>query len=213
MASFLVDWLTVFIVASLAMVSPGPNTAITLKHSLLHSRRAGVWSAAGVAAGNFVHVVFSLLGVAVIVSQSILLFNALKWLGVAYLIYLGIRSLMAKRQEPEGPVGAREGTERLGAFRAAYASFLVSALNPKVTLFYLVLFTQVIEPGTPLAARVVYGLTAVALAFGWYGLVALVVSHRAVRNRFHAAAHWLEHATGAILVALGLRLAFTRSNA
>ncbi len=212
MAEFLVDWLTVFVVASLAMISPGPNTAITLRHSLLHSRRAGMWAAAGVAAGNFVHVVFSLLGVAVVVSQSILLFNTLKWVGVAYLIYLGARSLMAKKQETEDPVEARGEIERLGVSRAVYASFLASVLNPKVTLFYLVLFTQVIEPGTPLSARAVYGLTAVALAFGWYGLVALFVSHRAVRDRFHAAAHWIERATGAILVALGLRLAFSRSN-
>lgn len=71
------------------MISPGPNYAVTLKHSLLGSRHAGVWSAVGVAAGNLIHVIFSLLGMAVIVSHSVLLFNVLKWLGAAYLVYLG----------------------------------------------------------------------------------------------------------------------------
>jgi len=77
MTAFLADWLTVFVVAGFVMVSPGPNYAVTLKHGLLHSQRAGIWSAA-TPAGNLVHIVLSLLGIAVIVSQSILLFNALK---------------------------------------------------------------------------------------------------------------------------------------
>jgi RhtB (resistance to homoserine/threonine) family protein len=212
--AFLADWLTVFVVAGLAMVSPGPNYAVTLKHSLLHSRHAGIWSAVGVAAGNLVHVVLSLLGIAVVVSQSILLFNALKWFGAAYLIYLGLKSLRAGRYDATGPAEAGEAGEALGmgAIRAFRSSFLVSVLNPKVTLFYLVLFTQVVEPGTPLLFRVVYGLTAVALSFGWYALVALFVSHGAIKDRFAAVAHWVERATGAVLIALGIRLAFSRSN-
>jgi threonine/homoserine/homoserine lactone efflux protein len=90
--------------------------------------------------------------------------------------------------------------------------FLVGALNPKVTLFYLVLFTQVVEPGTPATARVVYGLSAVALSLGWYALVALLVSHGAIKDRFRAVAHWVERATGAVLVALAIKLAFSRAS-
>jgi threonine/homoserine/homoserine lactone efflux protein len=100
----------------------------------------------------------------------------------------------------------------VGVARALRSGFLVSVLNPKVTLFYLVLFTQVVEPGTPLLARAVYGLTAVAPSFGWYALVALFVSHGAIRDRFRAVAHWVERATGAVLIALGVRLAFSRSS-
>lgn len=207
MTAFIADWLTVLVVAGLAMVSPGPNYAVTLKHGFLGSRRAGIWSAAGVAAGNLVHVVLSLLGLAVVVSRSILLFNALKWFGAAYLVYIGVRALSAKSSYEEEP----GGDEVAGVARAFRSSFLVSVLNPKVTLFYLVLFTQVVEPGTPLLARVVYGLTAVALSFGWYALVALFVSHGAIKDRFRAAAHRVERATGAVLIALGVKLAFSRS--
>jgi len=210
--AFLADWLTVFVVAGLAMVSPGPNYAVTLKHSLLGSRRSGVWSAVGVAAGNLLHVVLSLLGLAVIVSQSILLFSALKWFGAAYLVYLGVRGLLARGYDEEETGTAESGEDRgVSVARAFRSSFLVSVLNPKVTLFYLVLFTQVVDPGTPLPVRLVYGLTAVALSFGWYALVALFVSHRTIRDRFRAVAHWVERATGAVLVALGVRLAFSRA--
>ena len=74
------------------------------------------------------------------------------------------------------------------------------------------LFTQVVEPGTPLLARVVYGLTAVALSFGWYALVALFVSHGAIKERLRAIAHWVGRATGTVLVVLGVRLAFSRAS-
>jgi RhtB (resistance to homoserine/threonine) family protein len=208
---FLAGWLTVFVVSGLAMISPGPNYAVTVKHGLLHSRRAGIWSAAGVAAGNLVHVVFSLLGLAMVVSQSIILFGVLKWFGAAYLIYLGLKSLTASRQEADEGAEIRESAATSVA-RVLRSSFLVSVLNPKVTLFYLVLFTQVVEIGTPLIARVVYGFTAVALSFGWYALVALFVSTAPIKRRFDAVAHWIERLTGAVLILLGIRLALARSS-
>jgi threonine/homoserine/homoserine lactone efflux protein len=184
MTSFLEDWMTVFVVASLGMISPGPNFVITIKNSLLHSRLAGMWTAVGVAVGNLVHVVFSLLGIAVIVSQSILLFNTLKWFGVAYLAYIGLKSLLARREDVEELMqSGRHDTRQMGSLRALWVSFWVSLLNPKVTLFYLVLFTQVVEPETPLLFRIV-----------------------------GAVAHWVERATGAILIVLGARLAFSRTN-
>jgi RhtB (resistance to homoserine/threonine) family protein len=213
MSPFLEDWMTVFVVSTLGMVSPGPNFVITIKNSLLHSRLAGMWTAVGVAAGNLVHVVFSLLGIALIVSQSILLFNALKWFGVAYLAYIGLKSLSARREDVEEVMQSRhEDVREMGSSQALWVSFWVSVLNPKVTLFYLVLFTQVVEPGTPLVFRIVYGLTAVVLSFVWYALVALVVSHEVVRESFRAVGHWVERATGAILILLGIRLAFSRTS-
>jgi len=212
MDSFLQNWITVFVVSTIGMVSPGPNFVITVKNSLLHSRLAGMWTAVGVAAGNLVHVVFSLLGIALIVSQSILLFNTLKWFGVAYLAYIGLKALLARREDMEEVMQGRHDAREMGSSRALWVSFWVSLLNPKVTLFYLVLFTQVVEPGTPLLFRLVYGLTAVVLSFVWYALVALAVSHAAVRDRFRAVAQRVERTTGAILLVLGARLAFSRTN-
>lgn len=213
LSAFLTGWLTVAVVSGLAMISPGPNYAVTLKHSLLYSRRAGVCTAVGVAAGNLLHVLLSLLGLAVIVSQSVLAFNVLKWVGAAYLLYLGVRSLVgSQRHEAETATDTRRSGLDLGSRRAVWSSFWVSALNPKVTFFYLVLFTQVVEPGTPLLVRVTYGLTAVALSFGWYTLVALFVSTAPVKRRFDSVSRWIEHATGAVLILLGIRLALTRTS-
>ncbi len=211
--AFIAGWLTVIIVSGLAMVSPGPNYAVTLKHSLLHSRGTGVYTAVGVAAGNFLHVILSLLGLAVVVSQSVLAFNLLKWFGVAYLVYLGLKSLGARKYEVDAATETQAEQGGIGAYRAIWSSFLVSALNPKVTLFYLVLFTQVVESDTPLLFRFVYGITAVALSFGWYALVAIFVSTAPVKRRFDAVSHWIERVTGAVLILLGIRLALAKSSA
>jgi threonine/homoserine/homoserine lactone efflux protein len=100
----------------------------------------------------------------------------------------------------------------MGALAAVRSGIFTSLLNPKVTLFFLALFTQVVRPETPLLAKAVYGLTVVGIEFGWFALVALLVSTRTVKRRFDAVSHWIERATGALLVALGVRLAFSKAS-
>lgn len=206
----LADWLSVLVVGCLAVIAPGPNLAMTLRNSLGYSRAAGVLTAVGLAAGNLVHATYCLIGIGLVISRSIVLFDAIKWLGAAYLIYIGIRSLGAKPHADDSHEGGRaSGMSRAAAVRSG---FLTNLLNPKVTLFFLALFTQIIEPGTPFPARVLYGLTMVGLEFGWFAVVALIVSRRAVRRRFLRVSHWVERATGAVLIALGVRLAFARGS-
>lgn len=214
MTTFLAGWLTVFVVGCLAVMSPGPNMAMTLKNSLAYSRRAGAYTAAGLALGDAVHVCYCLVGIAVVISQSILLFNVVKWAGAAYLVYVGLRSLLARKRRPveagdDAGGGPGRGMSPLSAVRSG---FLTSLLNPKVTLFFLALFTQVISPGTPLLAKAAYGLTVVGVEFGWFALVALFVSSAPVKRRFEAVSHWFERVTGAFLIALGVRLAFSRAS-
>ncbi|NEQ26008.1 MAG: LysE family transporter, partial [Microcoleus sp. SIO2G3] len=90
------EWLTVFSVALLVIIGPGPNFVMTVRNSLSHSRRAGVLTALGLALGDLIHVGFWLIGLGVLISRSILLFNTLKWLGAAYLIYIGIQAFRAR---------------------------------------------------------------------------------------------------------------------
>ena len=206
--SFWAEWATVAFVGLLAVASPGPNQAMTIRNSLA-SRRAGVMTAIGVALGTAVHAFYCILGIAVVVAQSIALFSMLKYAGAAYLIYIGIRSLRARRRDR---LGEAAPPDPIGATAAFFSGLLTDVLNPKVTLFFLALFTQVIRPDTPLAAQIVYGATMVALEFLWCAALALVVGHRRVRARFERIAHWIERAMGGVLVALGLRLAFARAS-
>ena len=202
------EFLTVALIHLLAVASPGPDFAVVVRESVAHGRRAGIWTAFGVGSAIFLHVGYSLLGIGLIVSQSIVLFNLLKYLAAAYLLYIGIKALRSKPSAaaPEG--AAQPLLERTP--KAAYvAGFMTNGLNPKATLFFLSLFTVVINPHTPLAVQAGYGVyLAVATAL-WFCLVAMLFSQQRVRAGFARMGHWFDRTMGAVLVALGVKIAFT----
>jgi len=199
--------LTVCIIGFFVVMTPGPNMAIVIKNSLSHSRRAGVYTAAGLVLGNMVHITYCLVGIGVLISQSILVFNIIKWLGAAYLVYLGVKSL---RAQPDTGI-ARYGTgPKLSGAAALRTGFFTDLLNPKATLFYLALFTQIVRPDTPLYAQIVYGVAIAVLEFGCFSLLAAVIGHDLVVRRVEAFGHWIERCTGVILIALGIRVAFEK---
>lgn len=207
--TFLSAWFTVLVVSLLAVVTPGPDFALTLRNSLAYSRRAGVYTAVGVGLGNLVHATYSLVGVGLIVSQSIVLFSMVKGAGAVYLIYIGCKSLRAKRTSSTAT--HLQPRCDISRWRAFCIGFLGNLLNPKATLFFLALFTQILQPSTPLVAQIVYGSTVAFLAAAWFTVVALAVSHPAFKQRIMAWSHWLERLTGAVLIALGLRLAIAEN--
>jgi threonine/homoserine/homoserine lactone efflux protein len=138
------------------------------------------------------------------------LFNLLKWLGAAYLIYIGCKSLKAKKQSYK--ISDLQTAKKIDYWVAFRMGLLGDVLNPKATLFFLALFTQIIDPVTPMVAQVVYGITIVLIALVWYNLVAITISHQIIKNALHAVLHWIERLTGAILIVLGLRLAIAKAN-
>lgn len=202
------EFLTVALVHLLAVASPGPDFAIVVRESVAFGRRAGIFTALGVGSGILVHVAYSLLGIGLIVSQSIVLFNALKWLAAAYLLYIGIRALRAK---PAGPASAEPGLDECARSpRAAFiAGFVTNGLNPKATLFFLSLFTLVIDPHTPLAVQAGYGVYLALATALWFCLVALLFSQQGVRAGFARLGHWFDRLMGVVLVGLGVKLAFS----
>ncbi|ALM09720.1 MAG TPA: amino acid transporter [Candidatus Peribacter riflensis] len=204
------QFLAVAVIHFLALISPGPDFAMISRSSLVYSRRSGIYSALGLALGILVHVTYSLVGIGLIISQSILLFSIIKYFGAGYLIYIGIKSLRARRvhQTAKDP----EAVDRhLPALAALRVGFLTNVLNPKVTLFFLGLFTQVIRPDTPLWLQVLYGLWMSLVTFLWFAFVASVLSHSIIRRRFVAVQHIVERVCGGLLIALGVRVAVDQS--
>ena len=202
------EFLTVALIHLLAVASPGPDFAVVVRESVTHGRKAGTYTAMGVGSAIFVHVGYSLLGIGLIVSQSIVLFNALKWAAAAYLLYIGFKALRARpANASDAPIKVAVG-ERTA--RGAFTSgFVTNGLNPKATLFFLSLFTVVINPHTPLWVQAGYGVY-LAVATGlWFCMVARLFSQERVRAGFARMGHWFDRAMGAVLVALGLKLAFT----
>jgi len=206
---YLSDWLTLFVAAAIAIITPGPDFAVTLRNSLGHSRRAGLFTALGIALGLVIHGGYSVLGVGVLLVRSATVFTAVKWLGAAYLVWLGAQALRAMPAAapdaalPEGPLSG-PGLTPWGALRSG---FLTNLLNPKAPPFFLAVFTQVVSPGTPQGVQAAYGATIVITGLVWFSLLAWLISSRQVRGTLRAVSHWLERATGVVLIGLGARLA------
>lgn len=202
------EFFTVALIHLLAVASPGPDFAIVVRESVAFGRRIGLFTALGVGVGILVHVAYSLLGIGLIVSQSLVLFNALKWLAAAYLLYIGIKALRARPAGEQAPVA--QGLLAQRSPRAAFVTgFITNGLNPKATLFFLSLFTVVINPHTPLTVQAGYGAYLALATAVWFCLVALLFSQARVRAGFARMGHWFDRLMGVVLVALGVKLAFS----
>lgn len=196
----------------LAVISPGPDFAMVLRNSILYSRRVGILAAVGLACGIMLHITYSLLGVGLIISQSIVLFNLLKLLGAAYLIYVGFKSLLSKKEPVNEVLNTKEPKlKHISDFQAIKMGFLTNALNPKATLFFLALFTQVINPLTPIGIKLIYGAEMTFATFAWFAFVALILTHRHVNKVFVKVRFQLEKVFGAVLIALGIKVALGAS--
>lgn len=201
---YLNEFLLVALVHLLAVISPGPDFAVVIRNSVSAGRQAGLMTALGIGIGIFLHVAYSLLGIGIIVSQSVWLFNLLKLVAGAYLLYIGIKAL---RSRPQPVPDLALHTSVLTPRKAFRMGFITNGLNPKATLFFLSVFTLVISPQTPTLVQAGYGVYLAVATSVWFCLVALLFSQSAVRRGFARMGHWFDRLMGALLVGLGLHLA------
>jgi RhtB (resistance to homoserine/threonine) family protein len=208
---YLTQFITVIIVHFLAVASPGPDFLIVTKQSITSGRKIGMLTSLGVAIGILVHVTYCLLGIGLIISKSILIFNTIKYIGAMYLIYIGIKALRAKRKNPVTEVTNTTNTsvKQTTPWQAVQTGFLVNALNPKATLFFLALFTQVIDPQTPIFIQMLYGIEMFLATFIWFLVVAMAFSNHHMKQKISRIEHWIDRVSGAVLIALGIKIALS----
>ena len=210
MTSYWSEFLLVALAHLVAVASPGPDFAMVLRQSITHGRRPAVWTSVGIGTGIFLHVAYSLLGIGLLVRSSVLAFNILKWLGAVYLAWIGQKALRAKpfaNGETQNATAAGGAPATPGRRAAFVTGFLTNALNPKATLFFVALFSVVINPRTPVLIQCGYGVWMALATMGWFTLVSLFFSQERVRAAFLRSGHWFERTMGVILLALGVRLA------
>ncbi len=205
------DWtefLTIAIAHLLAVASPGPDFAIVTKQSVTAGTRVGIWTSFGVGAGILVHVTYCVLGVALLLSQSPALFNSMKLVAAFYLFYLGVQSIRASLK-PDAAL-SNEGEVIIEARRAFWSGFLTNGLNPKATLFFLALFTVVIDSNTPVKTQIFYGLYLSLATFTWFAMLSSILGRQSVREFMMKAGNWFERGMGALLIGLAIQIALTR---
>lgn len=193
-------------VTALAVVSPGPDFAMTVRNAVRHGRRLGLATVLGIGCGVMVHVTYTLLGVGFLVARFAWLLETVRYLGAAYLIWVGCSALLAPAGEPDCP---RSPDGAIPArFGAAFGNgFFCNLLNPKTVLFFLALFTQVVEPATPAWTRVGIGLYIVLAHLAWFSFVVLVLTSRRAGDVFGRWRRNVERAVGGCLACLGIALA------
>lgn len=201
--------LTVALVHFLAVVSPGPDFIMVTRNSLVYSRKAGVFTAIGLGFGILVHIIYSLIGVGVLISQSIVLFSIVKYVGALYLIYIGVKSLVAKKSNLT--LQNQPKLREISRVEAIEMGFLTNATNPKATLFFLSLFTLLIEPTTPVLVKLFMSAEMFLVTVLWFMFVAFVISHQLIKSKLDKIRHLVERFVGVVLIALGIKLALSTS--
>ena len=207
----IVDFPAFLAVAVVLIVTPGPDTALTIRNALLGGRRGGLLTALGVSSGQAVWALATSVGLAALLAASEPVFVALRLAGAAYLVYLGLHSLWAavRRRSHALPDGAEPGAGLTP--RAAYRQGVLSNLgNPKMAVFFTSLLPQFASGGSAFAGLLALGLVFSLLTLVWLGAYAVAVAGAGRLLRRPALRRALDAATGAVLVALGLRLAAER---
>ncbi len=198
---------TVTLIHLLALISPGPDFIVACRNALTYSRKTGIWTAVWFWLGIAVHIFYSLAGLALIISQSILVFNVIKYLWAGYLMYIGIKSIFSKSSTID--LGENNKKDDISYLAAIKMWFLTNVLNPKATLFFLSLFTMVISPETP---RFIMGILWAIMIINtmlWFSLVAIFLSQQRIRWMFERFQSPFNKTLGGLLVALWIKVALT----
>ena len=230
------DNLLLFVpMAAILVMLPGPDFALIAKISLMNGRPQGQAAAVGVALGICVHTSAAMLGISAIIAQSVLWFSILKYVGAAYLVWLGIQALRAGQragqpvsaavvktvQQPQASANVRADAaspaQRLSLRQWLHffgQGFLTNALNPKAVLIFLTLLPQFMDPHAPLAPQfLTLGSIMSGLCLFWYVPLAYMlgrIRHIFETSRFQK---WMQRCTGLVFIAFGLKLATAHAGA
>ncbi len=187
-----------------AMVSPGPDFILVARNAVSYPRRQALATALGIVAGCFVHATYCILGLAIIIAKSVLLFSVIKYIGATYLVYIGLKGLFSRCGELEKVVEPRKSLTVRTAF---IEGLLCNVLNPKLALFLLSLFTQFLSPSANIVEKIVVALVFVTeSALYWPALVCLLQS-TAVRDLLARVRSGVDKVCGVLLIYLGVRVA------
>jgi RhtB (resistance to homoserine/threonine) family protein len=187
----------------LAAISPGPAFVVITRIAVSQSRRAALATGLGAASGALVWASLASLGVHLLLSQAVWLYGALKLVGGAYLLWLGIQAW----RHAEAPLStAGDGAPAMSVERAWRVGLLTNLSNPKVIVFFGSIFVTLFEPGTPIWVWLAALVIVAANESLWFCLLALLFSSGPAQSLYRRAKTVIERVTGAAMVVFGLRL-------
>jgi len=204
---------TFVFVATLLVMSPGPNGFLIAKTVPTSGRRAGFANIAGFVTAFFLHGLLAVLGISILLVNSAMAFSIVKFIGAAYLCWIGFKALYSAIMGAPTVIAAAPARRRRTLLRAYAEGFITNALNPKVSMFYLAAFPQFITIGEASAASsflLVFLHTMVAAI--WFSAMVLLFSKLTSISQSGRFQRWLKGVTGVVFIGFGLKLATVRPN-
>jgi len=204
---YLPNLLTVITIYFIACVSPGPDMAMTVRNTLRYSHKIAMIGVLGTTCGMMMHLTYTFLGVEILVNEFPWLQEVFKYVGAAWLMYIGYKSLMTKVTVSDN----LEDNQPVQSIRPAQIfrlSFFTNALNPFVILLFIGIISNEIDIDTPYWIQGVFAVTMVIVGFAWFTFLALCFSYKPIKNTFVRMGPWLDRVTGAILILFAIKLAF-----
>ncbi|MEN4911856.1 LysE family translocator [Erwinia amylovora] len=191
----------------LGMLSPGPDFFLIVKNAARYRRSAAMMSALGVNCAVATHMAYCVAGLAVVITTTPWLFMLLKYAGAAYLIYIGIQALMSRGN---GKINFNNGVQEETSLKKAFLQgYLCNLLNPKATLFFLSIFTQVLDVNSGISEKLLYAGIILGLSSIWWPLLVMLMQSGPVRRGLTKAQRVVDKLLGGVLIALGIKVALS----
>jgi len=203
------ELLTISVIAIFMAISPGADFVMVTRNSIFYSRSAGLYSALGVSTAIWIHVAYSIAGLAIIISNSIILFSIIKYMGAAYLIYIGWKTFTSKSLMNLDEALEKQSLSNTQAFKIG---FITNVLNPKTTIFFLSIFTQLVTLETPIWLQLVYGVIISFAHLVWFVVVSFCLTHPVLLKKFQNSKSTIEKVVGSVLIAFGLKVALVSND-
>jgi RhtB (resistance to homoserine/threonine) family protein len=201
--TYMAEIIAVSTIAIFMAMLPGADFVMVTRTSIYNGRFAGLYMSLGMCLSVCIHASYSIAGLAVVIANSPWLFSAIKYLGAAYLIYIAWQLLTTREslnKDQSSP------TTQMSPFMALRLGFTCNILNPKTSIFFLSIFTQVVSIDTPLIMQVSYCLIIVLAHFIWYSGVALLLSHPSILPRFNRQKQKVDKVAGFVLMLIAIKL-------
>lgn len=200
------ELITITLIIILAAISPGPDFAMVVKNSLQHDRRSGILTALGVSVSLIIHASYCVIGLAIVISKSLLLFSIIKYLGAAYLIYIGTNSLLSKQNMSSNEHHKSHSSSN--THNAFLQGLLCNLLNPKAIMFILAFFTMLVSSTSSIEILIEYIIEISLIHFVWFTFLALMITHPRIKKNLAKVQVYIIKAMGFLLIAFGARIAF-----
>ena len=196
----------VITISCLGMISPGPDLFLVLKNSLSYNRKMALMTCLGVISAIAIHMSYCVAGIAVLITATPWLYNALRYAGATYLLWIGIKALLAKSSATTY-VSKQTQPINVTAKAAFMQGLLCNLLNPKATLFFLAIFTQLLNADSTLMDKLLVAFIIWLEALLWWPLVVFIFQTQIVQRRYFKLQFIIDKLLGVILILLGVKVA------